>query len=96
MVPLDYWSYILTVLIYSKLICFQSKFSVSRFQVQCFQVPGNTEPLHYRNLTIKRYNMQMCLCPGLQFTMDEEREVGGPTSKTTLTGEHGRQSKAKR
>ncbi|XP_056451188.1 NACHT, LRR and PYD domains-containing protein 3-like isoform X2 [Gadus chalcogrammus] len=28
--------------------------------------------------------------------MDEEREEGGPTSKTTLSGEHGRQSKAKR
>ncbi|CAL8241827.1 unnamed protein product [Gadus morhua 'NCC'] len=27
--------------------------------------------------------------------MDEEREDGGPTSKTTLSGEHGRQSKAK-
>uniref|UniRef100_A0A8C5AHI1 NACHT domain-containing protein n=1 Tax=Gadus morhua TaxID=8049 RepID=A0A8C5AHI1_GADMO len=32
---------------------------------------------------------------GLQSTMDEEREEGGPTSKTTLSGEHGRQSKAK-
>ncbi|CAL8240615.1 unnamed protein product, partial [Gadus morhua 'NCC'] len=28
--------------------------------------------------------------------MDEEREEGGPTSKTTLSGEHGRRSKAKR
>ncbi|XP_059906908.1 NACHT, LRR and PYD domains-containing protein 12-like isoform X3 [Gadus macrocephalus] len=28
--------------------------------------------------------------------MDEEREDGGPTSKTTLSGEHGRRSKAKR
>ncbi|CAL8314919.1 unnamed protein product [Gadus morhua 'NCC'] len=28
--------------------------------------------------------------------MDEEREEGGPTSKTPLPGEHGRQSKAKR
>ncbi|CAL8357874.1 unnamed protein product [Gadus morhua 'NCC'] len=27
--------------------------------------------------------------------MDEEREEGGPTTKTTLSGEHGRQSKAK-
>uniref|UniRef100_A0A8C5A0W7 NACHT domain-containing protein n=1 Tax=Gadus morhua TaxID=8049 RepID=A0A8C5A0W7_GADMO len=27
--------------------------------------------------------------------MDEEREEGGPTSKTTLSGEHGRRSKAK-
>ncbi|CAL8237871.1 unnamed protein product, partial [Boreogadus saida] len=32
---------------------------------------------------------------GLQSTMDEEIEEGGPTSKTTLSGEHGRQSKAK-
>ncbi|XP_059905140.1 NACHT, LRR and PYD domains-containing protein 5-like [Gadus macrocephalus] len=32
---------------------------------------------------------------GLQSTMDEEREDGGSTSKTTLSGEHGRQSKAK-
>ncbi|CAL8290386.1 unnamed protein product [Lota lota] len=29
-------------------------------------------------------------------TMNEEREEGGPTSKTTLSGEHGHQSKAKR
>ncbi|XP_056445636.1 protein NLRC3-like isoform X4 [Gadus chalcogrammus] len=28
--------------------------------------------------------------------MDEEREEGGPTSKTTLSGEHGRRSKAKK
>uniref|UniRef100_A0A8C5BY89 NACHT domain-containing protein n=1 Tax=Gadus morhua TaxID=8049 RepID=A0A8C5BY89_GADMO len=28
--------------------------------------------------------------------MDEEREEGGPISKTTLSGEHGRRSKAKR
>ncbi|XP_056449815.1 protein NLRC3-like isoform X2 [Gadus chalcogrammus] len=28
--------------------------------------------------------------------MDEEREEGGPTSKTTQSGEHGRRSKAKR
>ncbi|CAL8277163.1 unnamed protein product [Gadus morhua 'NCC'] len=28
--------------------------------------------------------------------MDEEIEEGGPTSKTTLSGEHGRRSKAKR
>ncbi|CAL8234771.1 unnamed protein product [Arctogadus glacialis] len=27
--------------------------------------------------------------------MDEEREEGGPTSKTALSGEHGHQSKAK-
>ncbi|XP_059907364.1 NACHT, LRR and PYD domains-containing protein 3-like isoform X5 [Gadus macrocephalus] len=32
----------------------------------------------------------------LQSTMDEEREEGGPTSKTTLSGEHGRRSKSKR
>ncbi|CAL8284493.1 unnamed protein product [Gadus morhua 'NCC'] len=31
--------------------------------------------------------MELCLCPGLQSTMDEEREEGGPTSKTTLSGE---------
>ena len=39
---------------------------------------------------------ELCLCPGLQSTMDEEREEEGPTSKTTLSGEHGRRSKAKR
>ena len=33
---------------------------------------------------------------GRKSTMDEEREEGGPTSKTTLSGEHGRRSKAKR
>ncbi|XP_056461759.1 NACHT, LRR and PYD domains-containing protein 12-like isoform X2 [Gadus chalcogrammus] len=38
---------------------------------------------------------ELCLCPGLQSTMDEEREEEGPTSKTTLSGEHGRRSKAK-
>ncbi|CAL8357909.1 unnamed protein product [Gadus morhua 'NCC'] len=38
---------------------------------------------------------ELCLCPGLQSTMDEEREEGGPISKTTLSGEHGRRSKAK-
>ncbi|XP_056449873.1 NACHT, LRR and PYD domains-containing protein 12-like [Gadus chalcogrammus] len=38
---------------------------------------------------------ELCLCPGLQSTMDEEIEEGGPTSKTTLSGEHGRRSKAK-
>ncbi|CAL8239059.1 unnamed protein product, partial [Gadus morhua 'NCC'] len=32
----------------------------------------------------------------LQSTMDAEREKGGPTFKTTLSGEHGRRSKAKR
>ncbi|CAL8386156.1 unnamed protein product [Boreogadus saida] len=31
----------------------------------------------------------------LQSTMDEEREEGGLTSRTTLSGEHGRRSKAK-
>uniref|UniRef100_A0A8C5A032 NACHT, LRR and PYD domains-containing protein 12-like n=1 Tax=Gadus morhua TaxID=8049 RepID=A0A8C5A032_GADMO len=39
---------------------------------------------------------ELCLCPGLESTMDEEREEEGPTSKTTLSGEHGRRSKAKR
>ncbi|CAL8369524.1 unnamed protein product [Boreogadus saida] len=39
---------------------------------------------------------ELCLYPGLQSIMDEEREEGGPTSKTPLSGEHGRQSKAKR
>ena len=43
-----------------------------------------------------RNNMELCLCPGLQSTMDEEIEEGGPTSKTALSGEHGRRSKAKR
>ncbi|CAL8400439.1 unnamed protein product [Gadus morhua 'NCC'] len=32
---------------------------------------------------------------GLQSTMDEEREEGAPLSKTTLSGEHVHQSKAK-
>ncbi|XP_059905145.1 NACHT, LRR and PYD domains-containing protein 3-like isoform X3 [Gadus macrocephalus] len=39
---------------------------------------------------------ELCLCPGLQSSMDEEREDGGSTSKTTLSVEHGRRSKAKR
>ncbi|CAL8279979.1 unnamed protein product [Merluccius merluccius] len=33
---------------------------------------------------------------GVQSTMDEETEEGGPPSKTTLSGEHGRHSRAKR
>ncbi|CAL8406879.1 unnamed protein product [Arctogadus glacialis] len=39
---------------------------------------------------------ELCLCPGLQCTMNEERGAGGPTSETTLSGDHGHQSKAKR
>ncbi|CAL8389487.1 unnamed protein product [Boreogadus saida] len=39
---------------------------------------------------------ELCLCPGLQCTMNEERGEGGPTSETTLSGDHGHQSKAKR
>ena len=39
----------------------------------------------------------LCLCPGLQSTMDEEeRDDLGLTAKSCLSGEHGRQSKAKR
>ena len=38
---------------------------------------------------------ELCLNPGLQSSMDEEGKEGGPTSKTTLSGEHGRRSKAK-
>ncbi|KAK0155938.1 Protein NLRC3 [Merluccius polli] len=33
--------------------------------------------------------------PSVQSTMDEETEEGGPPSKTTLSGEHGRHSRAK-
>ncbi|KAK0134844.1 hypothetical protein N1851_029438 [Merluccius polli] len=35
------------------------------------------------------------LARGVQSTMDEETEEGGPPSKTTLSGEHGRHSRAK-
>ncbi|CAL8300771.1 unnamed protein product [Gadus morhua 'NCC'] len=42
------------------------------------------------------YVLHIRLSSGLQSTMDEERKEGGPTSKTTLSGEHGRRSKAKR
>ncbi|KAK0137653.1 hypothetical protein N1851_026142 [Merluccius polli] len=37
-------------------------------------------------------------CPPtrVQSTMDEETEEGGPPSKTTLSGDHGRHSRAKR
>ncbi|KAK0136212.1 NACHT, LRR and PYD domains-containing protein 12 [Merluccius polli] len=35
------------------------------------------------------------LSTGVQSTMDEETEEGGPPSKTTLSGEHGRHSRAK-
>ena len=40
--------------------------------------------------------MELCLCPGLQSTMDEETEEGGPPSKTTLSGEQARHRRAKR
>ncbi|KAK0136142.1 NACHT, LRR and PYD domains-containing protein 12 [Merluccius polli] len=36
-----------------------------------------------------------CYATGVQSTMDEETEEGGPPSKTTLSGEHGRHSRAK-
>ncbi|XP_059899740.1 uncharacterized protein LOC132451362 isoform X7 [Gadus macrocephalus] len=65
-------------------------------------------PLHYIHLIGKhgtRTRLHNCVSSGfklafesivgLQSTMDEEIEVGGPTSKTTLSGEPGRQSKAK-
>ena len=39
---------------------------------------------------------ELCVCPGLKSILDEEREEGGPTSKTSLIGEHGCQTKAKR
>ncbi|CAL8260555.1 unnamed protein product [Gadus morhua 'NCC'] len=39
--------------------------------------------------------MEQQLITRLQSAMDEEGEEGGPASKTTLSGEHGRQSKAK-
>ena len=48
------------------------------------------------NAEVPRINMELCLCPGVQSTMDEETEEGGPPSKTTLSGEHGRHSRAKR
>ncbi|XP_059904925.1 NLR family CARD domain-containing protein 3-like isoform X2 [Gadus macrocephalus] len=40
-----------------------------------------------------RSPLNVLIC--LQSTMDEERKDGGPTSKTALSGEHGRRSKAK-
>ena len=45
---------------------------------------------------IHRNNMKLCFCPGVQSTTDEEREEGGPASKTTLSGEHGRQNRAEK
>ncbi|CAL8277883.1 unnamed protein product [Gadus morhua 'NCC'] len=44
-----------------------------------------------KKLVVQEPTLKKCL----QSTMDEEREEGGPTSKTTLSGEHGPQSKAK-
>uniref|UniRef100_A0A8C5AW12 NACHT, LRR and PYD domains-containing protein 12-like n=1 Tax=Gadus morhua TaxID=8049 RepID=A0A8C5AW12_GADMO len=44
-----------------------------------------------KKLVVQEPTLKKCL----QSTMDEEREEGGPTSKTTLSGEHGRWSKAK-
>ncbi|XP_056445580.1 E3 ubiquitin/ISG15 ligase TRIM25-like [Gadus chalcogrammus] len=44
-----------------------------------------------KKLVVQEPTLKKCL----QSTMDEEREEGGPTSKTTLSGQHGRRSKAK-
>ncbi|XP_056445560.1 uncharacterized protein LOC130381809 [Gadus chalcogrammus] len=44
-----------------------------------------------KKLVVQEPTLKKCL----QFTMDEEREEGGPTSKIALSGEHGRRSKAK-
>ncbi|XP_059905483.1 E3 ubiquitin/ISG15 ligase TRIM25-like isoform X1 [Gadus macrocephalus] len=43
-----------------------------------------------KKLVVPEPTLKKCF----QSTMDEEREEGGPTSKTTLSGEHGRRSKA--
>uniref|UniRef100_A0A8C5C9U6 NACHT domain-containing protein n=1 Tax=Gadus morhua TaxID=8049 RepID=A0A8C5C9U6_GADMO len=43
-----------------------------------------------KKLVVQEPTLKKCF----QSTMDEEREEGGPTSKTTLSGEHGRRSKA--
>ncbi|XP_059905417.1 NACHT, LRR and PYD domains-containing protein 12-like isoform X23 [Gadus macrocephalus] len=51
---------------------------------------------HQTELEMNQEELADTLGGGLQSTMDEEREEGGPTSKTTLSGEHGRRSKAKR
>ncbi|CAL8277924.1 unnamed protein product [Gadus morhua 'NCC'] len=48
------------------------------------------------NKEMKKLVVQEPMLKCLQSTMDEEREEGGPTSRTTLSGEHGRRSKAKR
>ncbi|CAL8277919.1 unnamed protein product [Gadus morhua 'NCC'] len=45
-----------------------------------------------KKLVVPEPTLKKCL----QSTMDEEREEGGPTSKTPLSGEHGRRSKAMR
>ncbi|CAL8386170.1 unnamed protein product [Boreogadus saida] len=45
-----------------------------------------------KKLVVLEPTLKKCL----QSTMDEEREERGPTSKTTLSGQHGRRSKAKR
>ncbi|CAL8405248.1 unnamed protein product [Arctogadus glacialis] len=44
-----------------------------------------------KKLVVQEPTLKKCL----QSTMDEEREEGGATSKTTLSGQHGRRSKAK-
>ncbi|XP_056441486.1 NACHT, LRR and PYD domains-containing protein 3-like [Gadus chalcogrammus] len=51
---------------------------------------------HQTELEMNQEELADTLGGGLQSTMDEEREEGGPTSKTTLSGENGRRSKAKR
>ncbi|CAL8234762.1 unnamed protein product, partial [Arctogadus glacialis] len=44
-----------------------------------------------KKLVVQEPTLKKCL----QSTLDEEREEGGATSKTTLSGQHGRRSKAK-
>ncbi|CAL8390856.1 unnamed protein product [Boreogadus saida] len=62
----------------------KKRISLSVTVVHLRAQPGRVQPCHTAE------------GQGLQSTMDEEREEGGPTSKTTLSGEHGRRSKAKR
>ncbi|KAK0131787.1 NACHT, LRR and PYD domains-containing protein 12 [Merluccius polli] len=53
------------------------------------------QPSRFRVVQQPRRHFQVRLIADITSTMDEETEEGGPPSKTTLSGEHGRHSRAK-
>ncbi|KAK0131092.1 NACHT, LRR and PYD domains-containing protein 12 [Merluccius polli] len=62
---------------------------------QCFQLVELVWCSWLVDLVEELRQMPQMKTPGVQSTMDEETEEGGPPSKTTLSGEHGLHSRAK-